>query len=213
MGANARPWLELKPADRALGFGCVNSEDSTPRFQPMPDMQRGPQRARRAGWIPALTRQLLGLTIGWLLLWSTGPALAASVAGNASCAPINSADVEQLFERWDQALRSGDAHQVSSLYSDDALLLPTLSAEPRRDGPGINNYFESFLAKAPEGRIESREIRLGCNQALDAGTYSFLLHPPGEQAERVQARYSFVYVFRNGEWRILHHHSSLLPTS
>lgn len=172
----------------------------------MPDTQRGPQRARKAGWIPALARQVLAFSIGWLLLWSAAPAQAAS------CAPISRGDVEQLFVRWDQALRSGDAHQVSRLYSDDALLLPTLSAEPRRDGAGINNYFESFLAKAPEGRIESREIRLGCNQALDAGTYSFLLHPPGQQAERVQARYSFVYVFRNGEWQILHHHSSLLPT-
>jgi uncharacterized protein (TIGR02246 family) len=174
--------------------------------------QQGPQRARQTGWIPALAQQLLGLSIGWLLLCSAGPAQAASVAGNASCAPINSSDVEQLFVRWNQALHSGDAHQVSSLYSEDALLLPTLSAEPRRDGAAINNYFEGFLAQAPEGRIESREIRLGCNQALDAGTYSFLLHPPGQPAERVQARYSFVYAFRNGEWRILHHHSSLLPT-
>lgn len=173
----------------------------------MPDTQRGPQRARKAGWIPALARQVLAFSLGWLLLWSAAPAQAAS------CAPISRSDVEQLFVRWNQALRSGDAHQVSRLYSDDALLLPTLSAEPRRDGAGINDYFESFLAKAPEGRIESREIRLGCNQALDAGTYSFLLHPPGQQAERVQARYSFVYVFRNGEWQILHHHSSLLPTS
>ena len=127
----------------------------------MLNTQRGPQRARRAGWIPALAQQLLGLSIGWLLLWSAGPAQATSVAGGASCAPISSTDVEQLFVRWNQALRSGDAHQVSSLYSDDALLLPTLSAEPRRDGPGINNYFEGFLTQAPDGRIESREIRLG----------------------------------------------------
>jgi uncharacterized protein (TIGR02246 family) len=141
-----------------------------------------------------------------------------------TCASISERQVAALFERWNDALASGDPNQVASLYSDDALLLPTLSAEPRRTHAAIRDYFSDFLARAPRGRIDSRTIRLGCNSALDAGTYSFLLRDPADSAgagreQWVKARYSFVYTFRPGagsgdgpgEWLILHHHSSLQP--
>ena len=39
--------------------------------------------------------------------------------------------VAQLFDQWNFAMRSGDPDQVTALYSNDALLLPTLSSEPR----------------------------------------------------------------------------------
>ena len=156
-------------------------------------------------WLLSLAVLLLG-PIG--LDATAQPALAS---GPQSCAAIDTRQVEALFERWDRALRSGEPQQVSALYSSDALLLPTLSSVPRSDHDAITDYFASFLAQAPEARIDSREIRLGCNQALDAGTYSFLLHPPGGAAQQLQARYSLVYVYRDGDWQILHHHSSLMP--
>jgi len=132
---------------------------------------------------------------------------------SASCAPISRPEVEQLFERWNAALASGDPAQVAALYSDDALLLPTLSAQPRDTPAAIRDYFTGFLGRSPRGRIDSRRISLGCNQALDAGTYSFLLQgPPGRDPEWVQARYSFVYTHTGDGWRILHHHSSLQPS-
>lgn len=160
-----------------------------------------PQRHRPIAWLISLVVLLVSL-LGAL------PALASSAV---ACAAIDNAQVEALFERWNAALRSGEPQAVSALYSDDALLLPTLSATPRETPTGITDYFTTFLSQAPEGRIESREIRLGCNQALDAGTYSFLLHPQGSEPQRLQARYSFVYVYRDGHWKILHHHSSLMP--
>jgi uncharacterized protein (TIGR02246 family) len=117
--------------------------------------------------------------------------------------------VAELFDHWNAALRSGDPGQVTALYSSDALLLPTLSAEPRTTPEGIRNYFEGFLAGGPEGRIEHRTIQLGCNEAMDAGTYSFRF----ADGHRVQARYTFVYVFSDGRWQIQHHHSSLVPNA
>ena len=170
--------------------------------------------------------RLAALTISLqVLLGATLPAAALAEAPTATtCAPISERQVAALFERWNDALASGDPNQVASLYSDDALLLPTLSAEPRRTHAAIRDYFSDFLARAPRGRIDSRTIRLGCNSALDAGTYSFLLRDPADSAgagrgQWVKARYSFVYTFRPGagsgdgpgEWLILHHHSSLQP--
>ena len=147
---------------------------------------------------------------------NTAPALAitAATASTAapSCAPISRSEVEGLFDHWNAELASGDAARVAALYSDDALLLPTLSNQPRDTPAGIRDYFEGFLARAPRGRIDSRRISLGCNAALDAGTYSFQLTGPGGAGpEWVQARYTFVYVHGPDGWRIQHHHSSLQP--
>ena len=50
---------------------------------------------------------------------------------------------------------------------------------------------------------------IGCNMLQDAGLYSFTF-ADGTSAE---ARYSFVYILENGEWKISHHHSSLQPDS
>jgi len=141
------------------------------------------------------------LALGLLL---TAPAPAQAEGG---CAPLNNTVVRERFEVWNQALQSGDPEQVADLYSADALLLPTLSSQPRRSHAAIADYFRDFLARGPQGRIDSRSIELGCNQALDAGTYSFRL----ADGSRVAARYTFVYVFRDGQWQIRHHHSSLQP--
>ena len=145
-------------------------------------------------------------------LW-LGPGAAAAAAA-PSCAALSSTEVEALFDRWNAALASGDAGVVTALYSDDALLLPTLSDQPRDTPAAIRDYFEGFLARQPQGRIDSRQIRLGCNTALDAGTYSFrLAGRDGGPPEWVQARYTFVYVLGDQGWSIQHHHSSLQPSA
>jgi len=188
-----------------------------------------PPRTCSAAAAAALRRlglRLAALTLGLQML--LGAALPVAALAEAlveapaatACAPISERQVAALFERWNQALASGDPDQVASLYSDDALLLPTLSAEPRRTHAAIRDYFSDFLARAPRGRIDSRMIQLGCNSALDAGTYSFRLRDPADsdgagREQWVKARYSFVYTFSPGAgpggWRIQHHHSSLQP--
>lgn len=127
----------------------------------------------------------------------------------ATCSPLDERQVEGLFESWNQALATGDPAQVAHLYGDHALLLPTLSSELRETPEAITDYFNSFLARHPSGSVTHRQIRLGCNGAVDAGTYRFTLHDP---EATVEARYTFVYGLEDGQWRILHHHSSLQPS-
>jgi uncharacterized protein (TIGR02246 family) len=126
-----------------------------------------------------------------------------------ACSPLDERQVKSWFESWNQALATGDPAQVALLYSDHALLLPTLSNELRETPEAITAYFSSFLARHPSGSVTHRQIRLGCNEAVDAGTYRFTLHNP---EATVEARYTFVYGLEDGQWRILHHHSSLLPS-
>jgi len=91
--------------------------------------------------------------------------------------------VRGWFDQWNQALAGGDAHEVAQLYSDQALLLPTLSPELRDTREGITDYFTGFLRRHPSGTITHRQIRLGCNEAVDAGTYRFALHDPEATVE------------------------------
>lgn len=131
----------------------------------------------------------------------------AEAVDSASCHTLSERQVAGLFDRWNTALATGDPTQVSALYRPDALLLPTLSDQARTNTAGIEDYFKGFLSKHPTGRIDQRVIQSDCNVAIDAGNYSFELDDQGW----VQARYTFVYVYRDGTWSIEHHHSSLLP--
>lgn len=162
---------------------------------------------------PALSRQLswlLGLVLlagGWLLPLAVAPGKALALDAQ-TCAPINESTVEGLFERWNQAVGSGSPETVAKLYAPGALLLPTLSATDRFDPEAIADYFTSFLKRQPIGEVTSRHIVMGCNYATDAGDYRFQLHQPEEQ---LNARFTFVYGFDGQGWRIVHHHSSLVP--
>jgi len=128
------------------------------------------------------------------------------------CAPATRRLAEELFERWNSALQTGDADRVTACYADDAVLLPTVSNVPRTTPDEIRDYFLHFLEKQPVGTINQRNVKFGCNKLTDAGTYTFRVRDGGEGKE-VPARYTFVYEYRDGEWKIVHHHSSMMPGS
>ncbi len=125
----------------------------------------------------------------------------------ATCAPITKADVEKLFDRWNDSLKTGDPQKVADNYAEDAILLPTVSNKPRLTREERVDYFVEFLKKEPVGAIDSRVIKIGCNTVVDAGLYTFTLHGH----DLVHARYTFTYEFKDGKWVIAHHHSSIMP--
>jgi hypothetical protein len=57
------------------------------------------------------------------------------------------------------------------------------------------------------GTITEGNVKIGANWAQDAGLYQFSF----ADGSVAKGRYSFIYVYENGEWKISHHHSSLLP--
>jgi len=126
------------------------------------------------------------------------------------CAPATLRLAEELFERWNDALKTGDARRVTACYAEDAVLLPTVSNVPRTNHDEIQDYFEHFLEKKPQGTINQRNVKFGCNKITDAGIYTFRVVDGGKEME-VPARYTFVYENRDGKWLIVHHHSSKMP--
>ena len=121
---------------------------------------------------------------------------------------ISEGQVRSLFYLWNDALATGDSRIVAKRYSEDAILLPTVSDEPRTDYEGIKSYFDKFLTLKPQGVIVDGKVKIGHNWAKDAGIYEFTM---GSTGAKVKARYSFVYVYEKGQWKISHHHSSVMP--
>jgi uncharacterized protein (TIGR02246 family) len=128
-----------------------------------------------------------------------------------SCVTLDNKAVAALFDDWNFALSSLDASKVTQRYWPNAVLLPTVSNTPRTSAAMISDYFEHYLVKRPRGHIDTRTIQTGCNMAVDMGTYTFSLMDDKGTTTEEAARYTFVYQYRDGAWKILHHHSSAMP--
>ncbi len=119
-------------------------------------------------------------------------------------------EIAAQFALWNEALQTGDAKQVARLYAEDATLLPTISKEVRQTPRAIQDYFEHFLELRPRATILQQKIRLFGDIATNSGIYKFAVTQDNEDRV-VIARFTFVY-YRTGEgWKIIEHHSSMLP--
>ncbi len=123
-------------------------------------------------------------------------------------ADITVDEVKALFGKWNDALATGDSSVVASRYTQSPVLLATVSDTPRTDFDSVKDYFDSFLLKEPQGKIVQGFINIGEGWASDTGIYEFTM---GATGDVVKARYSFVYVKEDGEYKIQHHHSSVMP--
>jgi hypothetical protein len=83
-----------------------------------------------------------------------------------------------------------------------------VSDTPRTDFDSIKDYFVNFLKNKPQGKIIDSYVVAGDGWCKDVGVYEFTM---GADGSVVKGRYSFVYVFEDGEWKISHHHSSVMP--
>ena len=68
-------------------------------------------------------------------------------------------------------------------------------------------YFIHFLAKHPVGKIDQSNIRIFDDIAINSGIYTFIF----KDGSSAQARFTFVYRINDEVWKIIEHHSSLLP--
>lgn len=158
-------------------------------------------------------RPLLYLALAW-----AGTAVGASPAASPAparsapaCVPVDKTAIASLFDAWNLSLATLDPDVVAQRYWPDAVLLPTVSNTPRTSTAMIRDYFVHFLEKRPRGRIDSRTIQIGCNLAIDMGTYTFSVMAPTGAISEVAARYTYVYSYHDGAWKIAHHHSSAMP--
>lgn len=120
--------------------------------------------------------------------------------------------VKENFNRWNNALLTGDAEAVANLYSKKSTFLPTVSSEFKKGAKEAEDYFKHFLEKNPSGKIVSEAIQpIASNAYLHSGTYDFEVGPEDNRTI-VEARFTFLWQKSySGGWKIAHHHSSVKP--
>lgn len=144
------------------------------------------------------------IAIALLTLAATAGAFAQSTQ---TCVAADEKQITGLFDGWNASLKTLDPSRVVAHYATDAVLLATVQNEPRLTQAERMEYFTKFLKSAPQGTINTRNVKIGCNTASDVGTYTFAM----KDGSKVAARYTYIYTFQNGAWLISHHHSSMMP--
>ena len=121
---------------------------------------------------------------------------------------LTESEVLGLFDQWNAALASLDPDAVTALYTENGILLPTVSNQVRHNPEEIRDYFVAFLKKSPQGKIDEANVRiLSDTHATNSGVYTFTFG----DGSTVTARFSYVYVQTDGGWKIMQHHSSAMP--
>ncbi len=107
-----------------------------------------------------------------------------------SCYIPTKKEVTALFDLWNAALAELDSEIVASRYTEEEVLLATVSDKPRNTPDLIKDYFDHFLLNKPQGEITYSDPEPGCNMAIDMGEYKFTF---GTDVSPIKARYTFVY--------------------
>jgi len=121
-------------------------------------------------------------------------------------------DVAAATAKWAQVFVLDDPDPILSLYDTEGVLWGTLSPT-RRDTPeALRDYFVKAFKALPGHKVTFGDqlIRVYGNTAINTGYYTFSFVKDGNPTS-LPARYSFVYVKRNGNWKIVDHHSSKSP--
>ena len=119
---------------------------------------------------------------------------------------MSDSTASELLQKWTSVIKDGDPKQVTSLYRDDGILLGTFSGKERVGHDLILEYFENLLKSPVEVQIVSEHPYVYESTAVNSGHYNFVT-----EGKTVNARFSFVYHKDNDVWKIVSHHSSVIP--
>ena len=121
---------------------------------------------------------------------------------------------QENFKLWNDALKAKDYEKASALYcTTDLTFLPTVSPDFIRDAPSTKRYFQDFVRRLPDGKITDDSVQfLSADAYLHTGMYTFMTGPD-EDRTPVSARFTYMWRKIDDHWKIIHHHSSVVPGS
>ena len=95
---------------------------------------------------------------------------------------------------------------MTELYHEDGLLLGTFSDIERNGQKLILDYFEDLFTSQVGVEIITKHEFKTESMSTVSGLYNFEVN-----GKKIKARFSFVFIKNKLEWKILSHHSSVLP--
>ena len=123
------------------------------------------------------------------------------------------AAADKNFKAWNDALQTCSKETVAAMYTTSMSFLPTVSPNHIKTTQGALDYFADFLKKKPFGTITDQSyMAAGSSSYLHSGLYTFDLGDVGAR-QKVAARFSYMWTKVGNDWKIAHHHSSVVPGS
>jgi hypothetical protein len=122
----------------------------------------------------------------------------------------NEQSVRDAGQQWATALGEHNPKKVTALYDKNAYVYPTFEnmADSQAD---ILAYFKKIVQnKGLHVTFLKQHVRVYGETAVNSGEYVFAFEREGKPVE-VPARYTFVYILTPQGWKIVDHHSSILP--
>ncbi|MDX2163986.1 MAG: DUF4440 domain-containing protein [Gammaproteobacteria bacterium] len=122
----------------------------------------------------------------------------------------NAVPIAVATQAWAKALSSNNPKKIADLYAPGALLYATF--QNQLDSPAaIQGYFTKLM-KHPNLAVKftKQSIRMFSDAAINSGFYTFSYTDHGKMVS-VPARYTFVFAHEPSGWKIVDHHSSVLP--
>ena len=116
-------------------------------------------------------------------------------------------EANAVIDRWAAAYTANDVEALVKVCAPDAVLLGTTSPVISEKTEGIRQYFKDMPGSGRKNVIaDRRTIVLSDTAVVGTGFYDFF-RPDQKDVPR-PSRYTMVLAKRDGQWVIVHHHSS-----
>ena len=111
-----------------------------------------------------------------------------------------------ILYTWVNKIKSNNGNDVADLYHQDGLLLGTFSSSERKGKEQILDYFNKLFNSHIDVEIKTKHICKTKSLSTVSGLYNFTV-----DNKKIEARFSFVFLKVDRNWKIISHHSSLIP--
>ena len=125
-------------------------------------------------------------------------------------------DPRSFPRKWGNTIQTGNVKAVLSLYSPNAVLVPTYSGKILQGHKELAGYFKEFTAR-PNMQVAITKVVMRRDKATPAVS-GFYTIKWGNGGPNETARARFTYVLEpvrdnqgNVDWRAITHHSSVVP--
>ena len=111
-----------------------------------------------------------------------------------------------LVHKWSRLFNTKNLGELISLYGKHFVLMPTFSDKIITNKEEMTKYYESVFTKNVKIRsLEERKTTRTVSNVIH-GEYDFV-----SRSSSNRARYTFVFGVENSDWKIICHHSSVIP--
>ncbi len=123
-------------------------------------------------------------------------------------------DAAGVLAAWVTGFNAGDVDAIAGLYSPDATLFGTISPALTTRPEDVRAYFAAVAKSRMQVKLVDTPTitKIADMAAVLSGLYEFSGPRPDGQSFVMPARYSFVVANIDGQWWIVHQHSSPRPT-